>query len=101
MLTSTEKTGVFVSFFVLLALLCLIIFSNHGVMDYRLLKEKEQTIAGQIRALDQENKTLEKEVRRLKTDLDYLKHLAKHEHDMAEEDELIFKDNTEKKRTSP
>jgi len=54
-----------------------------------------------IQTIDQENQKLETEIKSLKTDMDYIKHVAKHEHDMAEEDELIFKDKSVNKRNTP
>ena len=47
------------------------------------------------------NYQLENEIKSLKTDINYIKHVAKHEHDMAEEDELIFKDKSGSKRKTP
>jgi cell division protein FtsB len=35
---------------------------------------------------------MEKEILKLKTDIEYIKHLAKHEYEMAAQDELIFKE---------
>lgn len=96
-----EKTGLYASIVIIIVLLCLIAFSKNGVLDYKMLKGREQVISDQIRSIDLENQKLETEVQSLKTDMDYLKHVAKHEHDMAEEDELIFKDNSENKGNTP
>ena len=51
--------------------------------------------------MDSANQKIENEIQSLKTDMDYIKHVAKHEHDMAEEDELIFKDKSVNKRNTP
>ncbi|MBU8849455.1 MAG: septum formation initiator family protein [Desulfobacterales bacterium] len=96
-----EKTGLYVSIFVIIALLFLIIFSTNGVLDYRMLKGKESIISDQVRTVDLANQKLENEVKSLKTDMNYIKHVAKQEHDMAEEDELIFKDKSDNKRNTP
>ena len=50
-----------------------------------------------MQIIELENENLESEINSLKTDMDYIKHIAKHEHDMAEEDEIIFKDNSGKR----
>ncbi|SDT98078.1 FtsB family cell division protein [Desulfobacula phenolica] len=97
-MTIIEKTGLFAAIFIFLALLCIIVFSKNGVLDYKVLKEKEAVIQDQIRAVEVVNHKFENEIQSLKTDMDYIKHVAKHEHDMAEEDELIFKDKSCDKR---
>lgn len=100
-MTMIEKTGFYASIVIIIVLLCLIAFSKNGVLDYKMLKQRELVILDQTRSIDLENQKLETEVQSLKTDMDYLKHVAKHEHDMAEEDELIFKDNSENKGNTP
>ena len=97
-MTKAQKTTVFFSIGVILLLVFLIIFSEHGYIDYKKLKEKENQLISQIEALKQENRNLETEVQSLKTDLDYIRHIAKHEHDMVEKDELIFKKKTDHKK---
>ena len=96
-----EKTGLYVSIFIIVVLLFLIVFSKNGILDYKILKGKETVILNQVRTVDLENQKLEDEVKSLKTDMNYIKHVAKHEHDMAEEDELIFKDKSDNKRKTP
>ena len=96
-----EKTGFYISVFIIVVLLCLIAFSRNGVLDYNALKGKETTISDQTRMVDFANQKLEHEIKSLKTDIDYIKHVAKHEHHMAEEDELIFKDKSGNKRNTP
>ncbi len=101
-MTTFEKTGFYAAICIILVLLCIIVFSKNGVLDYRVLKEKEVVIQDKIRAVEIVNHKLENEIQSLKTDMDYIKHVAKHEHDMAEEDELIFKDKSgNKRKTAP
>ncbi|MCK5099294.1 MAG: septum formation initiator family protein [Desulfobacteraceae bacterium] len=100
-MTMVEKTGLYVSIFIIVVLLFLIVFSKNGILDYKILKGKETVILNQVRTVDLENQKLEDEVKSLKTDMNYIKHVAKHEHDMAEEDELIFKDKSGNKGNTP
>jgi len=100
-MTIIEKIGFYISVFIFVILLFFIFFSENGIFDYRMLKGRERAVLDQIYSVDQENQKLEKEIESLKTDMNYIKHVAKHEHDMAEEDELIFKDKSGNKRNTP
>ncbi len=97
-MTSIEKFGFYASIVGIIMLLCLIVFSENGILDYRSLSDKEKMISERIDQKVKENQILEKEVKGLKADMNYIKHVAKHEHDMAEENELIFKEKSEPKR---
>jgi cell division protein FtsB len=94
-MTTIEKTGIYLSIFVIIVLLGLIVFSKNGFLDYRSLEQQNLSIQDQVNRVESKNQKLGKEIISLKTDLDYIKHLAKHEYDMAEEDELIFKDQSD------
>jgi cell division protein FtsB len=100
-MTMVEKTGLYFSLFLIVLLLFLIVFSKNGVLDYRILKAKETVILKQVQTIDRKNQRYENEIKSLKTDMNYIKHVAKHEHDMAEEDELIFKDKSANKGKTP
>ena len=100
-MTIIEKTGFIISILIIVALLCLIFFSEKGVIDYKELKEQEIVILEQTKTVELKNQKLETQINSLKTDIDYIKHVAKHEHDMAEEDELIFKEKSIKKKDTP
>ncbi len=73
-------------------LLFMFFFSTRGVMDYNRLKSRQEQLEAQAAIADSQNSKMEKEILRLKTDLEYIKHLAKHEHEMADQDELVFKE---------
>lgn len=75
----------------MVVLLFLIVFSENGIRDYDQLKIKKTVVSSRIDVAKQENAGLEKQILRLKQDLSYIKHLARHEQGMAEPDELIFK----------
>ncbi|MDA3917009.1 MAG: septum formation initiator family protein [Deltaproteobacteria bacterium] len=89
-----EKAGLYLSIFTIIALLALIVLSKNGVLDYMALKQNKTAVHDQVDGVDFKNQKVENEIISLKTDMGYIKHVAKHEHDMAEEDELIFKDNS-------
>lgn len=90
-MTTVEKIGLYSGIGVALLLLGLIFFSTHGFIDYRALKEQENLINTQVLVESQENRKIENEINRLKHDLEYIRHIAKHEYGMAAPDELVFK----------
>lgn len=90
-MTTIEKIGLYLGGGVALLILGLIFFSTNGVMDYRALKAEETRIMTRASQESLENKRLEKEIIRLKHDLEYIRHRARHDHGMAASDELIFK----------
>lgn len=100
-MTMMEKIGYSLSFIIILALMCFIVFSKNGVLDYRKLKQKETSITKQLEETARVTQKLETEIISLKNDMEYIKHLAKHEHDMVEKDELIFKDKPPEKGKTP
>lgn len=96
-----EKAGYSISFIIILILMSFIIFSKNGLLDYRKLKHKEIGVIEQLKEADVIIHKLETQIISLKNDMEYIKHVAKHEHDMAEEDELIFKDKPSQKKEAP
>ncbi len=100
-MTTVEKMGFYLGIGVVLILLGMIFFSTNGIVDFQALKEKELQISAQAEMEAMENRKMEKEIQSLKQDIEYIKHLAKHEHEMADPDELIFKDKSKGKETSP
>ncbi len=63
-------------------------------MDYSRLKTKQEQLERQATLAAHQNRNLEKEISKLKSDIEYIKHLARHEHDMVGPDELVFKEKT-------
>ena len=90
-MTIFEKTGFYLSVFIIIALFALIIFSKNGILDYKELEQKTIVLQSQVNEVEIKNQELEKEIISLKSDMNYIKHVAKQEHDMAEKNELIFK----------
>ena len=98
---TNKKIGFYLGIGVVLILLGMIFFSTNGITDFQALKQKEHRLSVQAETEARENRKMEKEIKSLKKDIEYIKHLAKHEHEMAEPDELIFKDKSKGKDTSP
>jgi cell division protein FtsB len=71
--------------------LVFIFFSTHGIQDFRQLNRQKASVSAQIDIVKQENQRIENQILRLKQDIEYVRHLAKHEQGMAAPDELIFK----------
>ncbi|MCA1785335.1 MAG: septum formation initiator family protein [Desulfobacteraceae bacterium] len=91
-MTRMEKIGLYLAMGVALILLFMFIFSTRGVMDYNRLKARQELLESQAAIVDSQNSKMEKEILKLKTDIEYIKHLAKHEYEMAAQDELVFKE---------
>lgn len=90
-MTRIEKIGLYLAMAGTVVLLFMFFFSTRGVMDYSRLKSRHQALKTQFAIAVSQNSKIEKEILKLKTDIEYIKHLAKHEHDMAGQDELVFR----------
>ena len=66
-MTMIEKTGIYAAIFLIAALLCLIVFSENGILDYQALKGKELVISDQTEKINYANKKLENESIRRQT----------------------------------
>jgi cell division protein FtsB len=86
-----EKLGFYLALLLMVLILLLTVFSKNGIKDFHQLTVKQTAVLSQIHIARQENKQIEQQILRLNQDIEYIKHLAKHEHGMAESDELIFK----------
>lgn len=89
-----EKICLYLAMGGVVILLFMFFFSTKGVMDYRRLVSKQEALEAQAAVAVKRNSKLEKEILRLKTDIEYIKHLAKHEHEMAARGELVFKEKS-------
>lgn len=100
-MTTVEKIGLYLGMGVVLILLGIFVFSTHGVVDYRALKKQETLVNTMSELETRTNEKIEREINRLKYDLEYIRHMAKHEYGMAEPDELVFKKEFKHKEPSP
>ena len=95
-MTRMEKIGLYLAMGGAVILLFMFFFSTRGVMDYSRLKYRQEQLDSRAAIAGSQNSKMEKEVLKLKTDIEYIKHLAKHEHEMAAQDELVFKEKPKK-----
>ena len=77
--------------FLLVALFCFTIFSEHGLMDLNLLKQEQDSLQENNEQLTRENLALSVEIDRLENDPDYIEDVARRELGMIRKDELILK----------
>ena len=90
-MTFQEKMFLFFTIALLLLVLVLIVFSKNGVLDYTRLAKEKAAVLQEKEQIKNRNQSLEQEIRRLKHDLDYLRHVARHDLKMTAEDDVIFK----------
>ncbi|PIE62946.1 MAG: septum formation initiator [Desulfobacter postgatei] len=91
-MTCIEKICLYLALAGAVILFLMFFFSTRGVMDYHQLKSRQEELEARTAIAVRQNSKLEKEILRLKTDIEYIRHLAKHEHEMAARNELVFKE---------
>ncbi|WP_080798839.1 FtsB family cell division protein [Desulfamplus magnetovallimortis] len=75
----------------LVILAFLILYGKNGYLDQRQLNAEEQLMINESRMIEAENQDVELKIERLKSDLSYIEHIARHELGMLAEDELVFR----------
>lgn len=86
-----EKTIYILATSVMVILAFLILYGKNGFMDGNRLRLQEQSIINENIAITDANRVLERKVGRLKSDLGYIEHIARHELGMVAKDELVFR----------
>lgn len=86
-----EKTIYFTVISAMIILACLILYGKNGFMDVHRLKFREQAIISENDAINEANRVLERKVDRLKSDIGYIEHIARHDLGMVAKDELVFR----------
>ena len=77
--------------FVALLLAVWLIFGRHGLLDlYKMQKENERSLAV-IKELEEKNKLLAAEIRRLREDRQYLESVARKELGLVKDNEIIYR----------
>ncbi len=97
-----EIFGVSGAFFVLIAMVGLILFSDKGFMDMKRLLSVKAAIEGRNVEIDRENKEIERKISRLKEDAEYIENIARQELGMVGKNDVVltFKEkNAAGKRT--
>lgn len=86
-----QKTMAAVIALVMISIALLIVYTENGLKDLFLLYREEKLILARNKTIEQENRALAVRIMRLKKDMDFIEHLARHELGMAGKDELVFK----------
>jgi len=86
-----EKILFTVSFSVMILLLVLSVYSEKGIKDLLYLDIEEKRLEKENVELEKENMEIVRKIVRLKQDMGYIEHVARHELEMAAEDELVFR----------
>ncbi len=73
------------------AILFMIVYSENGFNDWRGLCQDVRRIEAANQELDLANRELARTIERLKTDMDYIEHVARHELGMAADNEIVFR----------
>ena len=82
----------FVSILVVMgAILVMIVYSDNGLTDWRSLCKDVQKLEAANQELDLANRELARTIERLKTDMGYIEHVARHELGMAADNEMVFR----------
>lgn len=74
----------------LFSLLLFIVFGDYGLADYNLLRQERDRLLLKNAQLEAENRSLYRQIERLKTDLDYIENVARQELGMIGKDEVII-----------
>ena len=83
---------------VLLNILLVIIFGDRGLVEVNRLKEERSRLLRDNRDLKAKNLSLHREIERLKTDSEYIEHVARQELGMIGRDEVIVRFNAPGKK---
>lgn len=75
----------------MVVILFMIVYSENGFNDWLYLKHEVQSIENANKKLDLANRELARTIERLKTDIGYIEHVARHELGMAGKNELVFR----------
>lgn len=90
-MTFQEKISIFFTIILFLPVLVLIVFSKNGVLDYTRLEKEKATALLENAKIESRNQNLTREILRLKHDLDYIRHVARHDLGMTAQEDVIFK----------
>ena len=69
----------------------MIVYSENGFNDWRQLSRQILDIQAENKKLDLANRELARTIERLKTDMGYIEHVARHELGMTGKNEIVFR----------
>jgi cell division protein FtsB len=90
-MTQRQRIILSITAFLLAALFCFTIFSEHGLVDLNLLRQEQNSLQESNEQLSRENLSLSVEIDRLENDPGYIEDVARRELGMIRKDELILK----------
>lgn len=76
---------------VMVVILFMIVYSKNGVNDWQSLSQELVDIQEKNKKLDLANRELARTIERLKTDMGYIEHVARHELGMTAKNEIVFR----------
>ena len=76
-----------------LVLLALIVWGRNGLLEYRRLKRQQHALQDRREAVEAENASLVRQIRRLQHDDKYIEHAARRELGVIAADEFVIKLN--------
>lgn len=76
---------------VMVVILFMIVYSENGFKDWLFLSKEVERIEVANRDLDMRNREIARTIERLKTDMGYIEHLARHELGMVADNEIVFR----------
>lgn len=83
---------------VLVSLGLWLLFAPNGVVRYYRLRQEIEKVKSESASLQEQNRTLAEEVRRLKSDPAYLERLVRDEYGWIRKNEIIFDFSSRKKK---
>jgi cell division protein FtsB len=76
---------------VMVVILFMIVYRKNGVNDWQHLSRELSDIQEKNKKLDLANRELTRTIERLKTDMGYIEHVARHELGMTARNEIVFR----------
>ena len=90
-MTQRQRIILSITAFLLAALFCFTIFSEHGLVDLNLLRQEQNSLQESNEQLSRENLSLSVEIDRLENDPKFIENVARQELGMIGKDEMILK----------
>lgn len=81
----------FATITLMVVILFMIVYSKNGVNDWQHLNRELVDIQEKNKKFDLVNKELTRTIERLKTDINYIEHVARHELGMTARNEIVFR----------